>query len=251
MALTAGTLIALLGFLGSPQDDKTFQPAIKRFQDDYYKVGAKDDEKIQAVNYLAQNRHDRIVRVLSPLMLDASIPVRIMVARSLGQFAGVDTAPRELVAALQSQANAGKKQTPVRIEILRSLGTLKYRPAAADVSRLIEDKDVWVAKAAIDASRGIKGVESIAPLIKSLQRIEGKEGDAEVTVNPLDDILEGVNNGSLFKHDAREPKRPSQRELLRAPILASLSGITKQSFQTAKEWDAWWQKNKSTFRIPE
>jgi HEAT repeat protein len=249
VTFTAGTLLGFLALFSSPQDDKAFQSAIKKFQEDYYKVGAKDDEKIAAVNYLAQHHHEKIVKVLAPLLIEGSLPVRIMIARSLAQFAGIDAAARELLSGLQAQANSGKKQGAVRIEILRALGALRYKPAAPEVGKLVGDKEVWVAKAAIDASSRIRFQEAIPLLIKALSRIEGKEGDSEVTANPLEGIVEGVDAGSLFKPDPRQPKRPSERELLKGPIQGALQSITKQSFASAKEWESWWAKNKATFKV--
>jgi HEAT repeat protein len=246
VTLTASTLIGFLALLGSPQDDKTFQPLIKKFREEYYKVGAKDDDKIAAVNYLGQHRHEKVVAELAPLLTEACLPVRIITARLLSQFTTVDSAPRELLNSLKSQSNSGKKQASVRIEILRSLGVLRCRPAAAEISKLVDDREVWVAKAAIDACGRIRFPEAIEPLLKALKRIEGIAGDAEV--NPLDDLIEGVGRGSLLKPEPGQ-KRPSERDVLKAPILAALSSITKQNLASAKDWDVWWSKNKSTFRM--
>lgn len=252
MSFIAGSLIACASLFANPQDEKTFQPAIKKFQEDFFKLGAKDDERISAVNYLAQHHHDAIVKVLAPLLTEASLPVRMIVARSFGQFSGIDSASRELQAALESQANSGKKQSTVRIEILRALGALRCKSAGPDVAKMIDDKEVWVAKAAIDASGRIRVQEAIQPLIKALRRIESKEGDSEISVNPLDDILpEGVNRRSLFKPDPRQSKRPSERELLKEPIQSALQAITKEVFTTSKEWETWWTKNRSTFKVPD
>jgi HEAT repeat protein len=249
--LAAGALIGLLGLVGSPLDDKTFQPALKKFHDDYYKAGAKDDEKIFAVNTLAQYKHERIVKVLAPLLTEASLAIRIMTARALAQFSGVDAAPREMLTALQSQANWGKKQAAVRIELLRGLGSLRYKSGAVEVSRFVDDKEVWVAKAAIDAAARIRVQEAIAPLIKALGRIEGRDGDAEISLGPLDDVFAEIR-GNLFKADPRQqPKRPSEREFLKAPILAALQSITRETHTSARDWDSWWTKNKLTFKVTE
>ena len=251
MTLAAGAFIGLLALVGNPQDDTTFQPALKKFQHDYYKVGAKDDEKIFAVNTLAQYKHERIVKVLAPLLMEASLAVRVMTARALAQFSGVDAAPREMLTALQSQANWGKKQAAVRIELLRGLGALHYKAGASEIARFVDDKEIWVAKAAIDAAGRIRMQEAIDPLIKALRRIEGREGDAEISLSPLDDIL-GDLRGNLLKPDPRQQqKRPSEREFLKAPILAALQSITKQTHTVAKDWESWWTKNKSTFRVME
>ena len=247
MTLSA-TLLGILAFCSSPQDDKAFLPAIKKFREDYYKAGAKDDDRIAAINYLAQHRHERIVAELTPLLTEASLPVRMITARMLSQFSGVDAAARELLNSLKSQANSGKKQACVRIEILRALGNLHYKPAGAEVAKLVDDREVWVAKAAIDACGRIRAPEAIEPLLRALRRIEGVAGDSEVY--PLDDILEGVSRKSIFKPDAKQ-KRPTEREVLKEPILSALNSITKESFPVGKDWDSWWLKNKATFRVPE
>jgi len=248
VTLTTGTLFSILAFWTSPQDDKTFLPAIKKFREEYYKVGAKDDDKIAAINYLAQHRHERIVAELTPMLTEASLPVRMITARMLAQFSGVEAAPRELLNGLRSTANSGKKQTCVRIEILRALGNLRYKPATVEVAKMVEDREVWVAKAAIDACGRIRAQEAIDPLLKALRRIEGAAGYSEVY--PLDEILEGVSRGSLLKPDPNQ-KRPTERDVLKQPILSALNSITKQSFPASKDWDSWWSKNKATFRVPE
>lgn len=252
MGLAASLFVGLLTLVGDTQEDKTFEPPLKKFHDDYYKIGAKDDEKIVAVNTLAQYKHERIVKVLAPLMKEASLPVRIMTARALSQFVGVEAAPREMLAALQSQANWGRKGAAVRIELLRGLGTLRYKPAGAEVARCIDDKDLWVAKAAIDAAGKIKVQEAVDPLIKGLRRIEGREGDDEIGVNPLDTILPELG-ANLLKADPRhkEQKRQNERDFLKAPITAALQSITKQTQAAGKDWESWWIKNKPTFRVME
>src|SRR6185369_17751022 len=113
----------------------------------------------------------------------------------------------------------------------------------------VQDREVWIAKAAIDASARIRVADAVAPLVKALSRIEGKDGDSEVTVDPLDGLIEGYGKNDFFKQDARVTKRPTERELLRAPILAALQSITKQAFTSGKEWETWWSKNKSTFVV--
>src|SRR6185295_12046502 len=142
--------------------------AIQKFKDDYYKIGAKEDDKINAVNYLSQHRHEKVVRVLSPLLSEAPPAVRMITARALSNFNDVDLAGRELLNALQAGSNAGKKLSCVRIEMLRALGALHYKGAGGAAAKLIQDREVWIAKAAIDASGRIRVADAIAPLIKAL-----------------------------------------------------------------------------------
>jgi len=249
VTIAAGALIACLVTLATPQDEKNILTAVQKFKEDYYKAGAKDDDKINAVNYLSQYRHEKVVRVLAPLLSEAPPAVRMIAARALSNFHDVDLAGRELLNALNAGANSGKKQSCVRIEILRALGTLHFRGAGGAAAKLVQDREVWIAKAAIDASARIRVADAVAPLVKALSRIEGKDGDSEVTVDPLDGLIEGYGKNDFFKQDARVTKRPTERELLRAPILAALQSITKQAFTSGKEWEAWWAKNKSTFVV--
>jgi len=238
VSLTAGALFGILAWFAAPADDEPLQPAIKTFHDDYSKRGAKDEDRILAVRALAQYRHEKI---------------RVMTARELGQFAGVEAASKELLAALRSSSNAGKKETPVRIEILRGLGNLRVGEAAGDVAKLVEDRDVWIAKAAIDAAGKIRTPEAMVPLIRSLRRIESRNGDAETSLNPFDELFPEMITGSpLPRPDARQAaKRPSEREVLKAPILGALQLITRQTWESAKEWETWWTKRKGSFRLPE
>ena len=248
--IAAGALFACLATLAAPpQDGNNLQSAIQKFKDDYYKVGAREDDKIQAVNYLSQHRCEKVVRVLSPLLSEAPPAVRMITARALATFSDVDLAGKELLGALQAQANSGKKVSCIRIEILRALGALHYKGAGSAAAKLIQDREVWVAKAAIDATARIRVSDAIAPLIKALARIEGKDGEAEVTVDPLDGLIEGFGKNEFFKPDARGQKRPTEREVLRAPILAALQSITKQNFGAAKDWECWWAKNKASFAV--
>jgi len=252
VSLTAGALFGFLTCFVTP-DDPTFQSAIKTFREDYSKRGARDDDRILAVRTLAQYHHEHIVGVLAPLLTEASIPVRVMTARELGKFAGVEAAPKELLAALRSPSNAGKKEAPVRIEILRGLGAHRYGPATDEVVKLVEAREVWIAKAAIDAAGRIRTPEAISPLIKALQRIESKNGDAETSLNPFDELFpEMITASTLLRPDARQTaKRPSEREVLKAPILSALQQISRETWESAKEWGTWWTKRKSNFRLPE
>lgn len=249
MVLTAAMLVGWVLLSLPPQDEKAIPLAIKKFQHDFSRPGAGDDEKINAVQYLAQIHHDQVVKALGPLLTTDSLAVRIMVARTFSQFAGVEEAPKELLAALQAQANSGKKWSAVRIEILRGLGALAYKPAAAEVGRLISDREVWVAKAAIDACRRIRFEEAVPLLIKALTRVEGKEGDAELSVNPLDDLVEGLGVKSLFKPDERQTKKPNERDFLKEPLQTALQAVTRQTFQSSKDWERWWQKNRTNFKV--
>jgi HEAT repeat protein len=139
----------------------------------------------------------------------------------------------------------------VRIMALRGLGELKVRAAAADIDRLVEDKEIWVAKAAIDAAGKIRVRTSVQPLIAALRRIEGPSGANALPVNPLEAEFPEVTVKNILKEEVLEQKPKTERELLKEPILAALKSITQQAHVAARDWEAWWAKSKATFQVPD
>jgi HEAT repeat protein len=249
--LASGASLFLLVTVNAyPQEDKVLQQALKKFQDDYARPNAGDDERIQAVLGVAQYKHEKIAKALAPLLTKASYDVRIVVARELGKFQGVEAAGRTLQSALGSGSNATRKMMGVRITVLRGLGALRFREAATDVDRLIDDKEVWIAKAAIDASGKIRVRTSVDPLIKSLRRIEGPEGDREFAVDLLEGALPPLTSGDIIRREIKDQvKSTSEREFLKEPILTALKSITRHDATLAKDWESWWRKNKATFKV--
>lgn len=251
MKVVAGAFAVVLALPLCAQEDAALKQAVRKFQDDFYRSGAKTDEKIAAVVELARFRSPSIVKHLSPLLIRDSLQVRIVVARELARFQGVDGADDALLGALRARANLAPKMAQVRIMALRGLGDLKARAAAADVDRLVEDKEIWVAKAAVDAAGKMRVRTSVQPLLAALRRIEGPSGTNALPVNPLEAEFPEVTVQNILKEEVLQSKPKTERELLREPILAALKSITLQAFATAKEADAWWAKNKATFQVAE
>lgn len=250
--LAAGVFLVLITLPAYPQDDKALQEALRRFQSDFTRAGAGDDEKIGAIRALAQYKSERVARALSPSLTRGSVKVRMAVAREFGGFVNVTGVPDALVLALKTYEATGKKTDGIRIHALRSLGQLKAKPAAPEVDKLIADRDQWVSKAAIDASGSIRVRSSIDPLIRALRRVEGPEGKGEIGLNPLLDELPPLTVRGIVMNAVLQQARPmSEREVLTEPILGALKTITRTQLTHAKDWEGWWSKNKSTFKVPD
>lgn len=254
MKIAAGVL-ALVLFAGpkpapKPQDPAT-KAALKKFEDEYHRNGAKAEQKIQAILGLAVHKNEHTVKALTPALVARDVAaIRIVAARELARFNSTPQAGQALLAALRNNVNGGNKYAAVRVQLLRGLGDLRVKDASADVDRLIDDKNVWIAKAAIDASGKIKNKKSVDTMIDALKRIEGPMGDAQVALNPLIDAFKEVTLGGLLGADGND--RPmSERDLLKQPINSALASITRMPYSTSKEWDTWWKTNKSTFEVKE
>jgi hypothetical protein len=246
--LAAGVLLGVTLLAGPRVQDPVVKQALARFDSDFHRSGAKVDQKVAAVLAVCVHKQEAVVKVIAPAMSRDVLAVRIAVAKELARFLAVPGAPAALHTALRNGANGGNKFAPVRIMLLRALGDHRYKEAAADVDNLIDDRDLWVAKAAIDAAGKIRERSSIEPLIDQLKRIEGPMGDGEPAVNPLFEALRDVTIAGLTEN--RE-KAPSERDLLKNPILSSLRNITRQTFVNAKDWEGWWKANKGSFKVAE
>ena len=226
--------LALLG----PQDAEIKQ-AIKRFQAEFHRAGAKPDEKIAAVRALAKHPDEAVLRTLAPALHRESLPVRIVIVRELTAFAGVPGTGAALLNALRNRANGGNKYAPVRIMLLRGLGELRCAEAAADVNRLIEDRTVWIAKAAIDAAGQLKQRSSVPFLIGALKRMEGPAGEGLPSFGILEELEELIPSRDVVRAATSVPK--TERDVLLQPLRSALLSITGKTFATGREYEAWWK----------
>jgi hypothetical protein len=260
MKLAAGAFLVFLalpsyapfGTAHGKQDDKVLQEAFRKYQEVFNRPRATEDEKIDAVRALAYHKDERVVKVLARSFTQPSVKVSMAVARELGGFANVSGAPEALVGALKTFECGGRRTNGIRILAIRSLGQLKVKDAAPEVDKLIVDKDSWVSKAAIDAAGQIRAKSSIEPLIRALRRIEGPDGNGELPANPLAEELPNTGIKSIINKSLVEQVRPkSERDVLTEPIQQSLKAITRVNCGGAKEWESWWSKSKSSFKVPD
>jgi hypothetical protein len=244
-----GSFAFLLALSASAADDKAVDEALKQFKSDYKTSDEADDARIAAVAALSRHRDARVAALLAPLACRATVPVRIIVARELGKFQGVEGVSSALSTALADPRNAGPKERPVRIVLLRSLGALKARDAAPQVNKLIKEKDLWTAKAAIDAAGQIRAKSSIEALLEVYRRVDGPAGN-QIAVDPLDGQLSLTSWNKLIEDELGKQEKPKTgRELLKDPIRAALGSITRTDHYTYKDWAQWWDKNKAKFKV--
>jgi HEAT repeat protein len=235
---------------GPRPQDPAVKAALKKFDDDFNRNGAKPDQKIQAIIALSVHKNEHVVKVLAPILLKDVAAVRIVAARELSRFTSVPQAGAGILAAFRNNVNGTNKYASVRIMLLRALGDLRVRDAAQDVDRAIDDRNVWIAKAAIDAAGKIRYKNSVETLIGALKRIEGPMGDAQVALNPLIDAFREVTITGMLGNEGGE-RQVSEREFLKQPINEALRGITRVPYTVSKEWDTWWKANKATFEVKE
>jgi len=169
----------------------------------------------------------RLLRIVQGTETDA---VKIHVIRALGGYPGNSQANNTLTNLLSTY----KKKPDLMVAVLEAVGEIDCHPAVSKVIDLYRDNSLIVARAAIVASARIRDRASVDPLLKMLKEFE--EFTTRIAQAP------GI---PLSASDAEYSKRQAE---LDDPVRRALTDITLQSFQTVKEWDTWWRKNKGSFK---
>ncbi len=143
-------------------------------------------------------------------------------------------------------AAKSRKDSDGIIKCLRYAGDVGLRITAPMFNNYFRHKDVDVAKEAVDSLGKLKSASSVDPLIRLLRELDDIRDDVN---QPGSVPIPGVSNlpgGSSTADDNLKRKNallPSVRQ--------ALSEITGERWGTAKEWEAWWRKNKGTFKEKE
>ncbi len=228
--------------------------AVEKFHAIYKDAGP--DEKVAAIRELAHCKHSLVLEALSPLLTEGAVETRIVTARELGAFGGVSGTSRKLVEAFNRRCNQQSKADGVRITILRSLGELRAVEATDLVNRHIEDRQEWIAKAAIDAAGRLRQKSSIEPLLKEYGWVESKRGNQELGVDPLEGavVTSSTDPIDVIRGHSPKPKEEKPktcRELLRPAIEAALTSITRRDLAGLQTWGEWWTRNQAHFQVPQ
>jgi hypothetical protein len=114
------------------------------------------------------------------------------------------------------------------------------------IHRGFEEKELVLAKAAIQAAGTMGNPASIEPLIALLARCEKILKAAGGGVDVTAPVPGGGAGGSVtVRSDENGPKRA--QELI--PVInKALNEITRESNGSSETWNAWWAKHKATFK---
>jgi len=224
--MTTIAFTLLMGLL----DDKAADEAIQSFR-----AAMKSPEvavRVAGVAELGKVQHEKVLKVLAACLTIDDKAVRIQAADALGHF----KVKKPLVCGVLSEALDMNSRVPeVQTALLKALKDLQEEAGLAAAGRFMDDKNPKVAEAAIEITGVVRSRASIDPLIKLMKKLthsgEGySSGDGSLDV-PADEQL-----------------RQRARQLQSAAGKA-LQLITGEKWATVEEWEAWWKKNSSTFKV--
>jgi len=235
--------LVVLAALLAP-DDPEVSAALEKFKTDFKNrdVGAR----VAAVTELAKTQNDKVLVKLGSLLVVDEVDVRIAAAKGFDQQ---KENKRKASLALAGAITPNLSLIPVAVAILEELGLLQEETIAPEVEKhFAKNEPLDIQKAAITASGKIRSVTSIDPLIHLLKELEleaqQSQGRGGGKIKGLGG--KGGGGGALKSGNAADRDRAS--ELLPA-VRGSLASITKTNCPDAKDWEAWWNEHKATFKV--
>jgi len=242
-------LAALAATLTFQDKTTTADPdtVLKEFKVAYSKAGKSERDLAEAVRGLGRAPHSKTMLVLAQVLLgdgsgQETPDVRIAAAETIGaSYKAVPNSwkPLATVAGIRD-----KKIAEVRISSVKAMGQLAAPPSLRALQNFVDDKPFEMAKEAVDALAKIPDRSSVPLLIKLLREVERVVEDEIVPGLPF----HGVGIGGVVIDDARI-EQIERRKVLYNPTLDTLKALTGQEFISFKDYQKWWSKNASSFKV--
>jgi hypothetical protein len=237
--MAALALILALAFA----DEKEAAEALSKFNGAFK---AKEvDARVAAVDELAKTQHEKVYTKLGSLLLTDVREVRIAAAKGLG---GAEEHKKKVTSYFLNGFLANAADLSVEAAIIESLEKLQAGLGRAALESYFKSPDIATAKTAIETAGELRKKEYIGSLIELDKWLEQKAKEY-LSAGPKAKgfVGKGLPGDQGTTVDSEAPKR--QKAL--APVIDKVLGaLTGQKFSTPGEWDDWWRKNASTFKIP-
>jgi len=239
--MTAAILLVLAVAPGA-QDEKAAEEALEAFKTAYKSTSEAD--RVAAVNELAKVHHAKTLARLSALLTADGPSVRLAAAKGISGFVELK---KPSASALSGALSGNAKETTVHAGLYEALGKLEEPTSVPTLHRGFEEKETVVAKAAVQASGQVGQAASIEPLIDLLKKSEKIQKAA--AGGGVDFTTSGTGGAAGQNFTVRSDDSPAKRAQELVPIInKALTEITHESNGSYETWNAWWSKNKATFK---
>jgi HEAT repeat protein len=236
-------MIVVLATLQAP-DDPAVAAALDKFKTDYRNRDVS--ARVAAVKELAKTPSDKVLAKLGSLLVVDETDVRIAAAKG---FEEQKQNKRKASLALAGAIPPNMSFVPVAVAILEELGLLQEETIVPEVEKhFVKTEALDIQKAAVTATGKIRSASSIDPLIRLLKELEleaqqnGGRGGGKIKG------LGGGKAGGGAVKSGNAQDRDRAAELL-PEVRLSLASITKTTCADAKEWEAWWNEHRASFKV--
>lgn len=229
------------------QDDAA--EALKKFDAAYKSKDAA--ARAQAVTELSKTAHDKVLSKLEKLLVVDAKEVRIAAAAGLGIVRETKDHNAKEMKALTKGIVPNYAEQAVILAIVEALNQFGDGVGLSILHQHFASPDIPVAKAAIEAAAEIRKKESVPVLISFLKAIDAAARYATNTGPGGRTVTGGGLPGAGGAGGtAGDPEAPKRAKALTPVATKALETITKKTFKTTPEWEAWWKKEGSDFQLP-
>jgi hypothetical protein len=243
-------LAAFLAIITVAQDTKAkdAESVLKEFKAAYNAAAKDANARAQSVKILSQVQDPKTLSALAKLVYGdgtggEEVVVRVAAAEEIGKFKSVKGAANALQPALK---NRDRKLVDVRRAAVESTGALDAHEALPILHKIHWEKPFDLALASVRATADIRDRSSVYPLIQLLREVERLPEPELIVELPIGGL--GLKGAVLDDHRADMRERHAK---LFEPTLEALGKITGQSFRSHKEYQAWWSREGSRFKVKE
>jgi hypothetical protein len=222
--------------------------ALKQFDAAYKSKDAA--ARAAAVTELAKTDHEKIISKLEKLLVVDAKEVRLAAAAGLGLVRETPAHNKKEMGALTKGIVPNYAERAVLLAIVEALDKFGEGVGLSILHQHFASPDIPVAKATVETAGEIRKKESVPVLITFLRYLETSARDAS-NVGPggrtvTGGGLPGVGGAG---GSAGDPDAPKRARALVPVVTKTLESITKKSFKTTPEWEAWWKKEGEAFKV--
>ena len=224
-------------------DEKEASEALSRFAAAF--KSKEVDARVAAIADLAKTQHEKVYAKLGSLLLADVRDVRIAAAKGL---AGAEDHKKKVTNYFLNGFLANAGDLAVEAAIIESLEKLQPGLGRSALEAYLKSPDVATAKTAIETAGELRKKEYIGPLVELDKHLEQKAKEY-LSAGPRakGQVGRGLPGEPGPTVDSEAPKRAKALGPVIDKVLGSLTG---QKFSTPQEWDDWWRKNESSFKLP-
>ena len=250
-------MILLLTILLAQAADKQAEEAAVAAVQACEQVFSKNKDtnaRTEAINTMATTQHEKVLAKLANYLSDNDKGVRLAAVAATLTFKDAAApelkrlANKNLMRSLEAGVNV--KDIDFRVAVTNGLGAMGEEAAVTTLKTMLDDKNLRVSIAAINASVAMRQ----KPLLEELMR-QQRECEKVQKASASGPKLGGKKFTSARK-DPNAPPDPEDVKIERAATLVTLipdavKTLTGQDLKTGAEMEAWWSRNRVSFNFPE
>lgn len=222
--------------------------ALKQFDAAYKSKEAA--ARAAAVTELAKTDHEKVISKLEKLLVVDAKEVRLAAAAGLGVVREAKDHNKREMAALTKGIVPNYPEREVILAIVAALDKFGDGVGLSILHQHFSSPDIPVARAAVEAAGELRKKESVPVLIAFAKYLEASARDAS-NVGPNGRTVTGGGLPGIggAGGTAGDPEAPKRARALSPLVAKTLESITKKSFKTTPEWESWWKKEGSDFKV--